>query len=42
MTDAAHLLADCSGLGVSVFASFWVMRKSKNHFSYGCAHLTPR
>ena len=35
ITDAAHLLADVSGFGVSVFAAFWAARKSQEHFSYG-------
>lgn len=35
LTDAAHLLSDVSGFAISVFAAFWVAKKSQDHFSYG-------
>ena len=33
ITDAAHLLSDVSGFAISVFAAFWVAKKSREHFS---------
>jgi zinc transporter 2 len=35
ITDAAHLLSDVSGFGVSVFVAFWVAKRSQEYFSYG-------
>lgn len=36
ITDAAHLLSDVSGFGVSALAAVWAARMSHSHFSYGC------
>ena len=35
ITDAAHLLADVSGFGVSIFAGYYAAKKSRGAFSYG-------
>ncbi|KAL6766716.1 MTP1 [Auxenochlorella protothecoides x Auxenochlorella symbiontica] len=35
ITDAAHLLSDVSGFGVSALAAVWAARMSHSHFSYG-------
>jgi len=35
ITDAAHLLADVSGFGVSLVAIFYASRRSHSHFSFG-------
>ena len=35
VTDAAHLLSDVAGFGVSAFAAYAAARRSQHHFSYG-------
>lgn len=39
ITDAAHLLSDVSGFGVSALAAVWAARMSHSHFSYGCEDM---
>ena len=40
ITDAAHLLADVSGFGVSLMAMWYSARQSKSHsYSYGYARI---
>lgn len=35
MTDAAHLLSDVSGFGVSLFAGWYATRKSHSTHTFG-------
>jgi len=35
ITDAAHLLSDVSGFGVSMFAAYYAAKKSSEHHSFG-------
>lgn len=35
MSDAAHMLSDVAGLGVSLFAAWAVTRRSHSSYSFG-------
>ena len=37
LTDAAHLLSDVSGFGVSLWAAWYATRRSQETHTFGCA-----
>ena len=39
LTDAAHLLSDVSGFGVSLWAAWYASRRSQSTHTFGCAPL---
>ena len=41
LTDAAHLLSDVSGFGVSLWAAWYATRRSQSTHTFGCASPLP-
>ena len=39
LTDAAHLLSDVSGFGVSLWAAWYATRRSQSTHTFGCVRL---
>ena len=42
LTDAAHLLSDVSGFGVSLWAAWYASQRSQSTHTFGCASLHTR